>query len=273
MEYSKATSFKIPSITEFDFQIIYSETNRSSHVHEIDIHFHKEFEIYINLSGDVSFLVENELYELSRGDIIIARPGEHHHCVYKSDAIHKHFWILFDSGKNEDILDFLQKEYKDNYFSPQDDLREEILELCYALHRDILTDESKIYSFFRILEILKKIKNSGSKKISILPHELSEIINYIDSHIYEGISVKSVAKALYISPSTLERKFKKTLNMPPHEYIKKKKLVLAAEKLQEGESVLNAGVSVGYSDTSYFIELFKRYYKITPYQYKKNYRK
>lgn len=270
MEKNKATRFKIPTLTEFDFQIKYSETDRNSHIREIGLHTHKEFELYLNLSGDVSFLVENKLYELSRGDVIIARPGEHHHCVYRSDAIHKHFWILFDCEKNKGILDFLQNEYKENYFSPHDDLREELLDLFHTLHNDLLTDENKIYNFFRIFAILK---NSGSKKQSKLPHELSKIISYIHSHIYEEISVKSIADSLYISQSTLERKFKEVLNMTPLEYIKKEKLVLAAKKLQEGESVLNAGASVGYNDTSYFIELFKRYYKITPYQYKKTYKK
>lgn len=60
----KITKLKIPSLNEFDFQIKYSETDRKSHTHEIGLHTHNELEIYINLSGDVSFLVENNLYAL-----------------------------------------------------------------------------------------------------------------------------------------------------------------------------------------------------------------
>ena len=43
--------------------------------------------------------------------------------------------------------------------------------------------------------------------------------------------------------------------------------------LQNGESVLSAGINVSYNDTSYFIEIFKKYYSMTPYQYKKAHRK
>ena len=77
------------------------------------------------------------------------------------------------------------------------------------------------------------------------------------------------SKALYVSQSTLERRFKEVLDITPWEYIKKQKLKLAVEMLQEGNSVSTTGTSVGYNDTSYFIELFKQYYGITPYQYKK----
>ena len=98
-------------------------------------------------------------------------------------------------------------------------------------------------------------------------------MEYIDCYIHEEITITDIAKALYISQSTLERRFKEALDMTPLEYIRKKKLVLAAQMLQEGKSVLTAGTSVGYNDNSYFIELFKHYYKITPYQYKKKWHK
>ena len=272
MHSGEITKIKIPTLNEFGFQIKLTETNRSLHTHEIELHTHNEFELYINLSGDVSFLVENNLYDLSRGDVIIARPGEYHHCVYRSDAPHKLFWILFDCQKNKDILDFLKDGFRENYISPQGDLREELIDLCYALHHRSLTNEEKIYAFFRIFAILKQSKNNVSEK-SLLSHELHKIIDYIGIHIHEEITVNGIAKALYISQSTLERRFKEALNTTPSEYIKKKKLMLAAELLREGKSVLVAGTRVGYNDNSYFIELFKRYYKVTPYQYKKNYNK
>ena len=273
MLYSgEITKLNIPALNDFDFQIKLTETNRSIHTHEIGLHTHSEFELYINLSGDVSFLVENNLYELARGDVIIARPGEYHHCVYRSDAPHKLFWILFDCQKNKDILDFLKDGFRENYISPQGDLREELIDLCYALHHRSLTNEEKIYAFFRLFAILKQSKNAISAK-SVLPQDLYKIMDYIDCYIHEEITITDIAKALYISQSTLERRFKEALDTTPLEYIRKKKLVLAAQMLQEGKSVLTAGTSVGYNDNSYFIELFKHYYKITPYQYKKKWHK
>lgn len=269
MHSGKLTEFTMPSVNAFRFQIKYTETDRSSHTHEIGLHTHGEFELYINLSGDVSFLVENNLYDLSRGDVIIARPGEYHHCVYRSDAPHKLFWILFDCDKNRGVLDFLRNDYRQNFVSTKNELREELIDQCYALHSSQLTDEEKLYAFFRIFAILKQSINAAPVQPSQMPQELRKMIDYIDGHISEEITVKGIAKALYISQSTLERQFKEALDITPLEYIRKRKLVLAAEMLKDGKSVLTAGSNVGYNDASYFIELFKRYYGMTPNQYKK----
>ena len=266
---SKFTKIKIPKLNSFDFQIKYNELYRKNHMHQIDLHIHNEFEIYINLSGDVSFLVENSLYPLSRGDVILARPGELHHCVYRSDKPHRHFWILFDCEKNSDLLDFLKPFYNDNYISPKGTLREELLDICNSFTDEQISEEEKIYLFFRIFAILKQSKNGGTKISPKLPQDLSKIVNYIDEHIYEQLTVKEISNKLYISQSTLERRFKEILNITPLEFIKKKKLILAAQLLHSGESVLQTGTKLGYNDNSYFIKLFKSYYGCTPFEYKK----
>lgn len=268
MHDGKITKLTVPAVNAFNFQIKLTETDRSTHTYEIGLHTHEEFELYINLSGDISFLVEKNLYELTRGDVIIARPGEHHHCVYRSDAPHRHFWILFDCRNNGHIFDFLQAGFHQNYISPREDLREELLDLCFVLHGGSLTEEEKVYTLFRIFAILKKSIKAAPAQGSKMPQELQKMIDYINSHIYEEITVTDVAKAFYISQSTLARRFKESLALMPLEYIRRKKLLLAAEMLREGKTVFAAGSNVGYHDNSYFIELFKKYYGVTPHQYK-----
>lgn len=262
------TKFKIPELKSFNFQIKYNEIEPKNHWHEIDLHIHNEFELYINLEGDISFLVGDSLYPVSRGDVIIARPGEQHHCVYRSDKPHKMFWILFDCQKNSSLLDFLQPEFNDNYIPTEGKLSEEILELCAKLHSEKLSKEEQLYSFFRIFAILKESKNKSANVEDILPQDLSQIIDYIDQHIHEQLTVTQIANDLFISQSTLERRFKQILDITPLEFIRKKKLILAAQLLQSGESVLQTGLNLGYSDNSYFIQIFKKYYGCTPYKYK-----
>lgn len=269
MQNKTVTKLKIPQLNAFDFQIKYSETNQKNHWYEIDLHAHNEFEIYINLSGDVSFLVENSLYPLSRGDVIIARPGERHHCVYRSNKPHKLFWILFDSEKNKTLLDFLKDGFCENYISPRDELRKELLELCGALHGKKLTEEGQIYAFLRIFAILKESSNKEESAKDVLSNDLKQVIDYIDKHIHEPLTITQIANTFYLSQSTLERQFKQVLNSTPLEYIRKKKLILAAQRLRNGESVLQAGLNLGYNDTSYFIQLFKKYYGCTPCEYKR----
>lgn len=271
MIYTKSNEIKFPAIEEFDFMIKYSEANKKSHFHEIELHTHSEFEIYINLSGDVSFLVENRLYPLSYGDVIIARPGEHHHCVYRSDANHKFFWILFDSSRNQGMFDFFLERSNMNFVSMPDELKSEMIELCHTMLSENLRDGDKFYYFLRLMNIIKTGAEGGSEKYSQLnglPDDIVAVLEYIDAHISESLKVIDIANELYMSESTIERRFKEYLNITPLEFIRKKKLIMAAELLKSGESVLNAGLNVGFSDNSYFIKLFKKYYGLTPLQFK-----
>ena len=119
-----------------------------------------------------------------------------------------------------------------------------------------------------ILNLLKKSEITLPKEERRLPGELNDVLDYIDAHFSEELKIKSVARALGLSESTLTRRFKEFLGAPPLEYLKKKRMIKAAELLRRGESVLNAGLAVGYSDNSYFIRLFRSYYGVTPLKYK-----
>ena len=268
MHSGTITKLKMPHISRFDFQIKYTETDKNSHFHEVYQHTHDEFELYINLSGEVSFLVENTLYPVSRGDVIIARPGEQHHCFYRSGKPHKFFWILFDAKKNHQLLDFLKEGSGENFISPRGEIREELLELCRQLHGEELTAEEQIYSFLRIFSILKNSRAGKEAVRGNLPEDLQKIIEYINLHIFEDFTIADIARETFISQSTLERRFKQVLGTTPLEFIRRNKLMIAAQMLSSGESVLQAGAAVGYTDTSYFIELFKAYYGTTPLQFK-----
>ena len=86
----KTKAFTLPTISAVDFSVSYVDLESSFNINENESHIHEECEIYLNLSGDVSFEVENKIYPISRGSVIITRPYEYHHCIYHSDACHKH---------------------------------------------------------------------------------------------------------------------------------------------------------------------------------------
>lgn len=97
------------SIQPFEVKATYTETDSKSPKNEFNSHIHNECEIYINLSGDVSFVVENNIYSVIPGSIIITRPFEYHHCVYHSNKLHRHFRILFSASGNEYLFDDFYK--------------------------------------------------------------------------------------------------------------------------------------------------------------------
>ena len=251
----------------FKFNIYYNELNRETHTFEIDMHSHDDYEIYINLSGDVAFAVKNRLYPLTRGDVVFSRPGEYHHCVYRSNADHKFFWILFSCERSELLEDFF-KDSDENFISLSIGNREELLLVCKNLLNKDLSEIDKYCGIFRVMQLVKGGMLADRDTHNILPNEVTLALQYIDMHISDDITGEDIAKASFVSKSTIERRFKQYLGLKPFEYIRKKRLTMAAGLLRNGSSVLQAGFDVGFKDNSNFIKIFREHFGITPHQYK-----
>ena len=211
--------------------------------------------------------MKNCLYPLTRGDVVFSRPGEYHHCIYNSDAGHKFFWILF-SCENQELLKSFFKGSDENFISLSIENREELLETCENLLNKDLSEIDKYCGIFRIMQLVKDGMSADCGTHNILPSEVTLALQYIDMHISDDITGEDIAKASFVSKSTIERRFKQYLGLKPFEYIRKKRLTMAAGLLKNGSSVLQAGFDVGFKDNSNFIKIFREHFGVTPHQYK-----
>jgi AraC-like DNA-binding protein len=271
---SLRTDFEFKGIKPFNFMISYSESNGIADAVNIDSHSHNECEIYINVSGDVSFMVENIIYPVEPGSVIITRPNEFHHCLYNSSVTdHRHFWILFSPEGNEEILDvfFNRASGSGNLISLTSNLFKKVKELCFELI-DEKTDDFKRHLCF--LELINIFKEGDFQKISPLdsdiPADTLFALNFIQTNLSSNITVAEIAKAAHVSINTLERHFLSTVNMTPSEFIKRRRLALSQSLLRDGHSVQDAAIESGFTDYSRFISVFKEHFGTTPLQFKKS---
>lgn len=96
--------------------------------------------------------------------------------------------------------------------------------------------------------------------------ELDEIV--IKNMGDPDFSNEQLAELLFLSKSTLNRKFKGLLNTTPNEYIRTKRLIMAAKLLTEGSLRINETCyQVGFGTPSYFIKCFKNFYGKLPTEY------
>lgn len=257
-------------INQFPMKISYVDIDSTSPYNVFEDHIHSECEIYINLSGDVSFSVENSFYPIMPGNIIITRPFEYHHCVYHSNQRHRHFWLLFDVSGNEALFDifFNRKAGTNNLIIPDPAQTEEIICICNKLYGDTASECEKYFCFFSLINILTNA-NILNAPNNYGNDDIIDAINYINDNLSSSISVRELAKKCNVSVSTLERHFFSTYSISPSEYIKKKRLANAAKLLSGGISVSEAASRSGFSDCSKFIVTFKKKYGITPLKYKK----
>lgn len=245
-----------------------------SHLDQNDSHIHNECEIYINLGGEVSFEVENRIYPISRGSVIITRPYEYHHCIYHSEKQHELYWITFSAEENEEYLKmfFDREKGKDNLIILEED---KLNELSFVINGILDKDTNPLkrrIGFLQMLSILSEGRRENYVgNMENLPQDIAKAIKYMDSHLLEEIDVKTLSKISNVSVNTLERHFKETLNMTPFMMLRKKRLIASMDYLRKGDSVSFAALKSGFSDYSNYIQLFRKQFGITPLQYKKNF--
>lgn len=258
-------------ICPFEIKAKYIDIDSTSPKNEFDAHIHEECEIYINLSGDVSFVVEDSIYPILPGSIIITRPFEYHHCVYHSNKPHKHFWILFSASGNEYLLDafYNRKVGENNLLMLPPDRTKELISVCTEMAENGGSELEKYCRFFKLMSLLHNA-DTPNYSASVYPDDVVDAMKYINDNLSNSLTVSEISQRVSVSINTLERHFIRVLNVSPAEYIRKKRLSNAVKLLSDGYSVTEASEKSGFSDYSGFIALFKRTYGLTPLAYKKS---
>jgi len=94
--------------------------------------------------------------------------------------------------------------------------------------------------------------------------------NYIYKHIYEPLTLQSIAEHLSVNPKYLSNLFKKEVGIPISDYIQQTKIEEAKKLMTFGEhSLSDIHALLNFTDQSYFTKVFKKYTGITPNQFRK----
>ena len=110
--------------------------------------------------------MENNIYPITRGSVIITKPYEYHHCIYHSNELHKHYWILFSSEGNEHLLRLFFNRDTGNKNLIQ--LNGEELEKFIALLESMLSDKNEIDNRINFLSAIKILQNRKKITLNIL---------------------------------------------------------------------------------------------------------
>lgn len=101
--------------------------------------------------------------------------------------------------------------------------------------------------------------------------ELFERINsYIESKLYEPLTVADICQQFSLSRSSLQLLFKNAVNQSPKKYISDMKLEKSCQMLRENKyTVSEISLKLGYSSIHYFSNAFSQKYKVSPSEYAK----
>ena len=251
--------------------------NPGNHV----LHINNYIEIYVYVSGNHNYIVENTVYELKRGDVVVINPLEVHKALPLSRSEYERFYFLvdihtFDAMCVDPLSAFLKKPLgAGNLISFPEEKREEILSVLYtisACFRDGRDDQLRAFTcFMRLLDALHhQMLTSGPSAgtVTRTPALLEKILAYVAENTASIQSITEIADTLGLSPQYLSGYFSKQVGTPLKTYVQAKKIALAKDLLDKGADVTEACYECGFNDCSYFIRVFKKYVGMTPLSYK-----
>ena len=271
-KYLPQLTEKISTFPGMSFSIVYNNEYRKIDDPDADpLHVHNYLEIFLNISSDISFCVNNNLYSVSAGNAVISCPGDIHMGIFHKSSVHEHVCIWIDADFTSPIFSFLRKEVFCPLFFFDEKTKKKLYSLALSLFDTCEKGGSeleKLSYLLRILTVFEKKTSNETVQVKI-PETLQKVLDDIHENFAEIRSVNDILTSHFLSSATLTRWFRKYLHISPREYLESVRLSNAVVLLSNGYSVTEACMRSGFSDCSHFIVLFKKKFGETPLKYKK----
>ena len=105
----------------------------------------------------------------------------------------------------------------------------------------------------------------------LTPRVLHRVREYIDGHLAENVELDAMANLTGLSRSHFSRAFKKSVGIPPHNYLMQRRLEHAQKLLAETDVPLaQIALESGFGDQSHFSRRFRVSLGMTPRSYRRS---
>lgn len=251
-------------------------------------HWHPEVELTLILSGEMTYQVEDNTYVLSKGDGLFCNSNslhsghmrENQECTYLSVTFHPRFLYGYENSiLQTKYVDFITSNelWSSLLLNKQTSWQQEVLEgtrSIYELFQKMPLD-LELQTHMILLSIWQKLYHYFAAQPSDewRPKQhlkrLRDILLFIEEHYRQEISLEEVARSANICKSECCRFFKKHMGMTIFDYILYLRIQNSLPLLKKMDSITQVAFAVGFSSPSYYSQIFKRYMKCTPMEYKK----
>ncbi|NMO78512.1 helix-turn-helix domain-containing protein [Niallia alba] len=230
-------------------------------------HFHRSMELIMVDEGTLELNIQNKTYTLQAGENALILSNQIHslHSTQKN-----HSWIyvfspelvnqFYQLSKNKDLIHPV--------FSLQPNTCEMIKELFIKSKSSMLAKKGVLYLI--CAELLKQTSfKEETRRDDYLLHDL---LNYIQNHFTEELSLKELSQRFGYDYSYLSRFFTKILKVPFVDFLNGHRVTLASQLLKTTDSkITEIADMVGYKNIRSFNRNFEKIMHTTPSNYRKAY--
>lgn len=243
-------------------------------------HCHPYYEVCIVEQGSCRFLLEDLLYDLHEGDVLLIPPQIFHYTRYLFGPCRR-FVIYFQPADVEAVAGLLPG---DGHFFSQVELlhipepgREQLASLLSRMFSEDQLNDARSPMMLKLLlqELFLFCSRSGvfmknaPAALRRADDQILSAARFINEHFRQPISSADIAAAAGFSPNYLSRKFRESAGIGIHEYLVFVRLRSAAlELVTTDHSITYIATHCGFSDSNYFKDAFKKKYGVTPRQYR-----
>jgi AraC-like DNA-binding protein len=248
-----------------------------SNLGEIDFHYHDFHKVLIHLSGNTSYSIEGQTFDLQANDIVFVNAGEVHRPIFH------------DNSTYERIIIYISKEFLAEYSQTDNDLSycfrnaiengSHVLRLHSFKNSRVAATVGKLTSnlgkddyanelFMQVLflEFMVELNRAAiSNEVEYLStsysgSKINSIINYINENLTSDLSVDAIAGQFYLSRYYLMHTFKDETGYTIGNYITIKRLALAQSLIDAGKPIADAAEQSGFGTYSTFLRAYKKTY-------------
>ena len=253
-------------------------------------HWHEELEFIVGTDGSETVTVGKETFQLAEGEGLFINHGELHAlkscsgqemCRIRSVVFHPRLVGGLDSILwSRYVKPLLDNSALHYYLFTSADAEQAVLISGFLGAWQAAADDAPGYEF-QVREVLSKLvfyldaaapaavrRPSGREQRNAA--RIKEMLQFIQCHYAESLSVSLIAESCRISESECLRCFRSTIGTTPNRYLLQYRIQKAAELLlSSGQSAGDIGALCGFPDNSYFTKMFREEKGCTPGEFRK----
>lgn len=231
-------------------------------------------------SGCKQIQVEDRLYEMQGGDLLVVFPGERHGAEDFVQNRTSLAYLLMAVPTEVPRFCMLEEEERSALWEQLKLLKGRMLKVspsvCRTMDRlfdhvntGLPLERARIRT--ELMRFLFQILEEAGEEDKSLPADIAAVIRYIQEAREEMPDIAKMAALVNLSESRFKQKFKQATGIPPAEFTVREKIRESQTLLKDpARTVTSIAMELGFSSSQHFSVLFRKYTGLSPIQYRQN---